>query len=150
MKRIPESDCWITSEGVAVTQWGNPIKTYTRKDGYVQVGFKINGKWITRTLHRLVAAAYLGLDLNDRTIQVNHKNLNKSDNHPSNLELCSAGYNTGHYHTANRPNDNDETLECRKCGSVLPHESFNKCSAKKHGRNPVCKVCLKAARQKEK
>jgi hypothetical protein len=98
MKRVLDSNCWITENGVAVTQGGNPIKVHTRKDGYVQVGILMNGKWTTRTLHRLVAHTFLGLDLADRSVQVNHKDGVKHNNHPSNLELCTASENTAHFH----------------------------------------------------
>lgn len=67
------------------------MKTYTRKDGYVQVCLRKNGKTITHKLHRLVAETFIPNP--DNLPEVNHKDENKANNVVSNLEWCSSTYN---------------------------------------------------------
>ena len=46
-------------------------------------------------VHRLIAMVYLGLDLNS-TLTVNHKDGDKANNHPDNLEIVSINENIEH------------------------------------------------------
>ncbi len=52
------------------------------------------GYYQNMKVHRLVAAAFIPNPLN--LPQVNHKNEDKTDNHYSNLEWCSANYNNNY------------------------------------------------------
>lgn len=82
----------------AVTEDGQ-VYGYKRKkflktqndNGYTRVTLCKDGQVKRHCVHRLVAEAYIPnpLDLP----QVNHKNENKTDNHFSNLEWCTASYN---------------------------------------------------------
>ena len=64
-----------------------------RKNGYLIVCLRVAGKYVTRSVHRLIAAAFLG-DAEGR--DVNHKNGNKHDNRLTNLEYLSRGDNHRH------------------------------------------------------
>jgi Pyruvate/2-oxoacid:ferredoxin oxidoreductase delta subunit len=103
--------------------------------------------WLGRsyTVHRLVAAAYLGLDILDSKTQVNHKDLNKLNNHVSNLELVTQGQNIRHYvedyMRRKWPHDNDHQIQCRSCMEVKPHGDFNESARGRYGRSATCKVC---------
>jgi len=70
---------------------GRVLKQYNRKDGYLQVSFRMNGKPITKKVHRLVAETFLpnpnGFPM------VNHRDCNIKNNHVENLEFCTASYN---------------------------------------------------------
>jgi hypothetical protein len=57
------------------------------KDGYRLVSLTINNKQKTFKVHRLVAHLFLGLDIDDSKIQVNHINCIRNDNRLDNLEL---------------------------------------------------------------
>lgn len=60
--------------------------------GYLRVTLYPSGK--TYTVHRLVAKAFLPNPENHS--QINHKDLNKTNNNSSNLEWCSVEYNNRH------------------------------------------------------
>jgi len=77
--------------------WKGVISTPSiRKDGYRIVG--VNGK--NYSVHRLVAFAFLPPPLKDQTT-VNHKDLNKSHDHASNLEWATAQQQVQHSHDNN-------------------------------------------------
>ena len=63
------------------------------RTGYLVVSLRLNGMYIARSVHRLIARAFLG-EANGR--DVNHKNGNKHDNSIQNLEYLSRGDN--HWH----------------------------------------------------
>ena len=50
-----------------------------------------NYKTVARTVHRLVANAFIPNP--DNLPEVNHKDENKLNNHADNLEWCSSSYN---------------------------------------------------------
>ena len=52
--------------------------------GYCRVTLKIGGKYATKTVHRLVAEAFL--DNSEMMEEVHHKNGDKTDNRADNLE----------------------------------------------------------------
>ncbi len=54
-------------------------------------------------VHRLVASAFLPIP-NDRSTEVNHKNLNKSDNRAANLEWVTPRENSDHAYANGRTN----------------------------------------------
>jgi len=63
-------------------------------DGYVKAGLTKNKKRKTYRIHRLVAIEFIRNPLNKP--QVNHIDGNKSNNHISNLEWCTASENNKH------------------------------------------------------
>jgi len=70
---------------------GQILKQHPDKDGYLRVGFSVNGKTDHRPVHRLVAQTFIpnphGLS------QVNHKDCDPTNNCVDNLEWCDASYN---------------------------------------------------------
>ena len=63
-------------------------------NGYLQVCLTKNGKYCTRSVHRLVAEAFISNPNN--LPQVNHKDGNKENNKVDNLEWCTAKENSRH------------------------------------------------------
>jgi hypothetical protein len=61
---------------------------------YYAVTLYINGTWVYRKVHRLVAFAYIPNPNNYK--QVNHKNGIKTDNRAENLEWCTSSQNIQH------------------------------------------------------
>lgn len=76
------------------TQAGRIFKIATLCRGYPIVGLHIDGKHVVFTVHRLIAAAFLG----DRAEgqQVNHVDGVKTNNRIENLEYCSQRENITH------------------------------------------------------
>lgn len=70
---------------------GKVLKKHTDRYGYLYVGVYINSKLKFKKVHRLVAMAFL--DNYSDSLQVNHKNENKTDNRVENLEMCDNKYN---------------------------------------------------------
>ena len=72
-------------------QKGKVLSPEKNKDGYLLVSLCCNGKQNLRTVHRLVAQAFIPNPNN--LPQVNHKDENKSNNRVDNLEWCDQAYN---------------------------------------------------------
>lgn len=65
-----------------------------RKDGYLEVALQVEGKRKDILVHILVAEAFIGPRKPQFT--VNHKNLDKTDNRPENLEYLTVRENVRH------------------------------------------------------
>lgn len=101
---IKEKDIYIDNQKTryAIRSNGDVFNKTTRSimrggkdsDGYHIVSLSLNGKKYTRKIHRLVAEAFLSN--RENLPEVNHKNCDKWDNDISNLEWCTAVYNTHH------------------------------------------------------
>lgn len=66
----------------------------SKKTGYLYVNLCINGEAKNKTIHRLVAKAFIPNPGNKP--QVNHKDGDKQNNHFTNLEWCSNSENAKH------------------------------------------------------
>ena len=67
-------------------------KYRTDRYGYYRINIKFQDKIITKTVHRLVADALIGVS----KLTVNHKDGDKMNNHVENLELTTSEENTKH------------------------------------------------------
>lgn len=63
------------------------------KDGYNNVNLSLYNKTKTYTIHRLVAQAFLGLDIKDSEIEIDHIDDNKINNKLENLQLVTGREN---------------------------------------------------------
>ena len=74
-------------------------KTPVSSCGYPSVKLCKDGKEILRTVHQLVAIAFLEHKPNGyKGLHVNHKNFNRQDNRLQNLEIVTARENTNQKH----------------------------------------------------
>lgn len=73
------------------------MKQTPNRKGYMKVSFYQDGKSHTKSVHRLVAEAFI--DNPNNLPQINHKDENKANNSVSNLEWCDNTYNR-YYGTA--------------------------------------------------
>ena len=70
---------------------GRVLKQYNDKYGYQKTSIPINGKWTTKSVHRLVAQTFI--PNTDGLPEINHKDNNQLNNNVSNLEFCTHEYN---------------------------------------------------------
>ena len=85
---------FVTEEGNVYNSRGLRLKKQVNIDGYFVVNLYLNGKDFHRRLCRLVAEAYLPDYCED--LVVNHKDLDKQNDHVSNLEMVTILENTQH------------------------------------------------------
>lgn len=74
------------------------IKPRISVSGYFIVGLHSNGKLKTKTVHQLVAIAFLNHTPCGMKLVVNHINFNKLDNRVENLEIVSVRENSNRKH----------------------------------------------------
>jgi len=89
--RVRTLDRVVSSVRRTYLKKGRILKQRDNGKGYLQLGFHVNGKQVTKLVHRLVAQAFLPNP--DNLPQVNHKDCNPSNNCVSNLEWCNNSYN---------------------------------------------------------
>jgi len=81
----------LSSEKITRFIKGRILKQYLNHNGYLQVGFRVDGKRVTKRVHRLVAQTFIPNTNN--LSQVNHKDCDSTNNNASNLEWCNNSYN---------------------------------------------------------
>ena len=84
----------IDFHGVIFSKNNKPLKFAVDKKGYARVGLMIDGKLVTKKIHRLVCQRWKPNPENKP--QVNHIDGNKLNNCSGNLEWCTAKENTKH------------------------------------------------------
>lgn len=95
MRRYLDTKYIISEEGDVINCKTNRIlKTQDNGKGYKKVTLSIGGKQVHKYVHRLVAECYL----DNKSIQVNHKDGNKGNNHYLNLEWVTNSENQIHAH----------------------------------------------------
>ena len=70
---------------------GQVLKQQLKPKGYLQVGFRVNGKYVSKSVHRLVAQTFIKNP--DNLPEINHKDSDPTNNNVSNIEWCSHLYN---------------------------------------------------------
>lgn len=82
----------VVREDVMGRKWGGLIlKPVCDRGGYLKVVLYKNSKMKNKSIHRLVAEAFIP-NHNDY-LEINHKDENKTNNHVENLEWCTSKYN---------------------------------------------------------
>lgn len=70
---------------------GRVLKQRDNGNGYLRVNIKVDGKFIAKYIHRLVAQTFITNP--DNLPEVNHKDCNPQNNNVENLEFCTRLYN---------------------------------------------------------
>lgn len=83
---------WVNKAGNFVVEKDKKISTHKTGYRYIVINYEGNQKFLL--VHRLVAEAFLPNP--DNLPEVNHKDLNKSNNSINNLEWCSRQENVDH------------------------------------------------------
>ena len=93
-KQISNLPYEISSLGKIRNLKGKVLKTYIQNSGYEQIKLNYQGLHIHKSIHRLVAEAFIANPLNK--IYVNHIDGNKLNNTVNNLEWCTNSENILH------------------------------------------------------
>ena len=93
-KQIPNLPYEISSLGKIRNLQGKVLKTYIQNSGYEQIKINYQGLHIHKSIHRLVAEAFIPNPLNKE--YVNHIDGNKLNNTVDNLEWCTNSENILH------------------------------------------------------
>ena len=93
-KQIPNLPYEISSLGKIRNLQGKVLKTYVQNSGYEQIKINYQGLHIHKSIHRLVAEAFIPNPLNKE--YVNHIDGNKLNNTVDNLEWCTNSENILH------------------------------------------------------
>jgi len=83
------------------------LKLNYKKNGYVYIELNVGNKASNHRVHRLVALTFI--DNPENKEYVNHKDGNKSNNHVSNLEWCTASENNLHMYSELKVNNHFKT-----------------------------------------
>lgn len=97
-----------------------PMTVLVDDNGYHKVQLVIDGKQKQLRVHRIVAAVFLDLDINDKAVEVHHKNGVRSDNSTDNLQIVSKGLHN-HLHSI-KEGDSATHKVCRNC-CIVKHRS---------------------------
>ncbi len=89
--RVRTLDRVVSTEKRTCFLKGHVFKRCGNGHGYLQVNITVNGKRATKSVHRLVAQAFIPNP--DNLPQVNHRDCNRKNNGVSNLEWCDNSYN---------------------------------------------------------
>lgn len=85
----------ISNDGMVInTKTGRIMKSHDNGKGYEIIGLVGNKGRIYRSIHRLVAEAFIPNP--DNLPQINHKDENKKNNNADNLEWCDQKYNNNY------------------------------------------------------
>lgn len=128
-------DYHLMLEGKAIkiysyTRWGKgKALKQLKSNGYWAIGLWINGHATRQYVHRLVAEAIYGPCPKD--MEVNHKDGNKLNNHPSNLEYITHQGNMKHaYETGLHKRYKGKNSPSYKHGLSRTREYLNECNRK--------------------
>lgn len=91
-KKHPDIDgIEVSSIGRVRSVNGHYYNSHQTNRGYLNVRIKIDGEWITKLVHRLVAETFVP-NPNNMT-EVNHKDSSRKNNNACNLEWVTHSYN---------------------------------------------------------
>lgn len=89
-----EAEGYLICEGYIQSKQGKPLRGALSKNGYRTVSLQYQGRQHSEYVHRLVATKFVPNP--HGYTEVNHKDKNKDNNHPENLEWVSRSYNVMH------------------------------------------------------
>lgn len=89
--------------------------------GYLSVTFTIKGKSVSKYVHVMVAEAFLEKPFSNEKLEVNHKDLDKSNNCLNNLEWVTKSENLRHYTSSDifKSKKTIHSVNCSFCKNVF-------------------------------
>lgn len=141
----------ILEDGSIIGYYGRKLKPAPNTQGYLTAKLTDDsGRLRNVTIHRIVAAAYHGLDLSKADLTVDHINGDKLDNSKDNLEIVSMAENYNRYLKAVNAADTDTHCVCKKCNILKAKREFDKSSRNAKGVQSYCKPCRKLIGQQRR
>lgn len=130
-------------------RWGSntPISPQT-SNGYHQVKLvSRDGSRCGVLVHRLVASVYHNMDLHDLSLEPDHRDKDRSNNHKDNLEVVTRPENMRRAKGRSPWSVTSTHKECCRCGIMKPHNEFNSNSRSADGMGSRCRPCNKEYRE---
>lgn len=112
------------------------VLAFTMASGYYRVSICINGVKVSKTVHSLVADAFIPNPLNLACI--NHKNGNKLDNRVKNLERCTLSENQKHRYEVLGHTTPNRLFSPKQIRSILLSQQSNRYFADKYNVSIDC------------
>lgn len=136
-----------SDDGVIYGLNGLPLRLTPRIDGYVSVGLRNTcGEYKSIYVHRLIANCFLGIELDNYKIQIDHINSLRSDNRLDNLQVLTCSQNN----LKAVGNDlwlsiSDSSCQktCRRCEKLKPVSDFGCNKRHADGLHSYCKQCVR-------
>ena len=147
--RVRSLDRWVVyKNGRKRFLKGKILKYSYSKSGYIQYSLYKSNKMFTFKLHRLVAEAFI--HNTDILPEVNHKDEDKTNNYPFNLEYCTRKYNHNYGTRNKRAGESNKNGKCSK--KVYQYDlnynllkvwlSVNECGRNGFDFSHISKCCL--------
>ena len=131
----------VSNLGRVIGPFGGVLNPAKLRDGYIQASICKDGTCKGLKVHKLVAAAFLDLDLSNKKIQINHLDGNPSNNKLDNLEICNQSRNMLHRSSIAYPEDSDTHKTCRKRQKLRLRSEFTINRRSRDCLDSYCKAC---------
>lgn len=113
----------VSSRGAVIGPRGE-LSTPKTRGGYLTCSLRRDGKKTTTTLQRLVLLAFVGPPPTPEH-EANHKNGNKLDNTPGNLEWATGAENKAHARDVLKVRIRQGWQQSRRVGQSVPHHRLS-------------------------
>lgn len=124
-KYVAGSDGFVYSTDFNHTGKTKALKGWINKYGYPEVLLNISGKRVVGVAHRFIALAFLGKRPSSKH-QINHKNGNRADNRPENLEYLTQVENILHGWRVNKRKPSEKQRgQGRKLATMINKKRWN-------------------------
>lgn len=140
----------INKNGVIRNKHTKKIMSPKNDKGYKRVTLSNNGKKKTKSVHRLVAEAFIPNPENKK--EVNHINGNRTDNRSINLEWCTRSENMKHafYTGLKYPSGGIKNRKVKIIETGIVYDSLHECARDINGNFSRISDCLNGKRKSHK
>ena len=136
----------IFRNGSIIGPRGRALKMSTGINGYLYIRVHVSGKPTNVYVHRMVAAAYLGLDISNLDLPVDHVDRIRINNSVDNLEIVTHSENNFRKNAHLYGEDTLSHKKCKLCGKLKLRSQFYKNPAAADGLYYRCKSCAISVR----
>lgn len=135
----------VYEDSTIIGQYKQPLKPAPNSQGYLSLKMTDDtGRLRNVTVHRIVAATYLGLIYENSDVHVDHIDGDKLNNHVSNLRLVTNAENTQYHQRLKTLHIPTDHAECKMCGIIKHKTRFDKSNRNNSGCQSYCKDCRRS------